>query len=281
MSLSLREELRVVLYPQQVLLLRIAREFTRRGLSRRVLEQRAVTCADAAVGDFPWSAALATLRTELSGLAHSTAFATVILSDHFMRYALVPWSGELRDAEEEAALARYHFRRAYGAAAESWELRLSPDRPGSAQLASAADGTLTDAVRTSFAGAGIKLRSIQPSLMAAYNCCRSRLQGSNAWFVLFETGSLCIALLQQGRWGSVRKLRADDDWRDALPLLLERESYLCDKDAAVDDIFLWAPELEEASLPASPRLNIHALQPVLQPGFMPEYDRRFAIAMGG
>lgn len=279
MSLSLREELRAVLYPQQVLLLRIAREFTRHGLARRVLEKKVVSCAEAA--DVPWSGAVRALEAELSGLALNTAFATVVLSNHFMRYAVIPWSGALRDEEEETAFVRHFFRQSYGAAAESWELRLSPDQPGSAQLASAVDGRLTDAVRASFARAEIELRSIQPSLMAVYNSCRGRLQRSSAWFVLFETGSLCVASLQKGRWGSVRKLRAGDDWPDALPLLLERESYLTDKDAMVNDIFLWAPELEKAALPRSARWKIHALQPVLRPGFMPEYDGRFAVAMGG
>jgi hypothetical protein len=278
----LREELRAVLYPQQVLLLRVGREVTPRGLAHRVLEKRAIPCAaDAGGGSDAWSGAVRTLEAELPRLAVGTAFATVILSNHFMHYALVPWSGALRDEEEEIAFARHFFRQSYGAAAEAWELRLSPERPGSAQLASAVDGRLTDAVRASFARAEMELRSIQPSLMAAYNSCRGRLHKSSAWFVLFETGSLCLASLQKGRWGSVRKLRAGDDWRDALPLLLERESYLTDRDATANDIFLWAPELGKADLPKSARWKIHALQPVLRPGFMPEYDGRFAVAMGG
>ena len=281
MSHSLREELRVVLSLEQLLLVRIGREFTRRGLTRRVLEKRAVACADAGAGDFPWSEAIKTLEAELSQLADSTAFATVILSSHFMHYALVPWSGALRDEEEETAFARHFFRQLYGSVADSWELRLSPDRPGAAQLASAVDSKLTETVRTLFAGTGIKLRSIQPSLMVAYNSCRNRLQKSSAWFVLFETGSLCIALLQQGRWGSVRRLRIDGGWRDALPLLLEREAYLIDANTTTDDIFLWAPELEKSAWPESARWKIHALQPVIRPGLMPDYDRRFAVAMSG
>jgi hypothetical protein len=278
-SLSLREELRVVLYPQQLLLLRIGREFTRRGLTPRVLEKRAVPCAVAA--DVPWGAAIAALEAELPALAQSTAAATVILPGHFMHYALVPWSAALGDEEEEAAYVRHFFRQSYGAVAESWELRLSPARPGAAQLASAVDSRLTQAVRASFAGAGIRLRSIQPSLMVAYNSCRARLRNSSAWFVLFESGSLCIALLQQGSWGSVRRLRADADWRDALPRLLEREAYLADGDAAADEILLWAPELEPAAWPRSARWKIHALQPALRPGLLPDYDGRFAVAMSG
>jgi hypothetical protein len=280
-SLSLREELRIVLSPQQVLLVRIGREFTRRGLTRRVLEKRAVACAEASAGDAPWHGAVQTLEAELHGLADNTAFATVILSSHYMHYALVPWSGALRDEQEESAFARHFFRQLYGSAADSWELRLSPGRSGAAQLASAADSQLTEAVRTLFKGAGIKLRSIQPNLMVAYNSCRNRLEKSSAWFVLFEAGSLCIALLQQGSWGSVRRLRVDGGWRDALPLLLEREAYLNDANTTTDEIFLWAPELEKSAWPESARWKIHALQPVIRPGLLPDYDKRYAVAMSG
>ena len=280
MSLSLRDELRVVLCPRQVLLLRIGRNLTLRGLTRRVLEKKAIACADTTTADLPWSGAIRTLETELSGLAHATAFATVILSNHYMHYALVPWSGALRDEEEEEAFARHFFRQSYGAAADAWELRLSPERAGAARLASAVDGRLTEAVRTSFAGMGIKLRSIQPSLMAVYNSCRDSLQKGSAWFVSFETGSLCIGRLQQGGWGSMRKLRIDGGWRDALPALLEREAYLSDADAT-DDVFLWAPELEQTAWPQSARWKIHALQPVIRSGLLPDYDRRFAVAMSG
>ncbi|MFZ2161164.1 MAG: hypothetical protein WAW02_02995 [Sideroxyarcus sp.] len=279
MSLSLREELRVVLTPQQVLLVRIGRAFTRRGLTRRVLQKIAVPCVAADAG-VPWSGALGTLETELAGLAKDTAFASVILSNHFMHYALIPWSGALKDEAEETAVARHFFRELHGPAADAWELRLSPDKAGEPQLASAVDGALTEALRAVFAGAGIRLRSIQPSLMTAYNSCRNRLQGSSAWFVLFEAGSLCLALLQQGRLGSVRTLRTGSDWCDTLPLTVEREAYLTDL-ATTDEILLWAPELEKSALPVSARWKIHALQPEIRADFVADYDRRFAVAMGG
>jgi hypothetical protein len=275
----LREELRVVLSPEQLLLVRIGLELNRRGLAHRVLEKKAVPCA--AGGDTPWSAAVETLAAELPGVADTTVCATVILSNHFMRYALVPWSGALRDDAEEEGYARHFFRQLYGSAAESWELRLNPERAGVPRLASAVDGRLTEAVRGLFAESGVRLCSIQPSLMAAYNSCRDRLQGCSAWFVLFEAGSLCLALLQQGKWSSVRTLRAGADWHDTLPLTLAREAYLSEREAAADEILLWAPEIEKPVLPQGAGWRIHTLQPAIRPDLMADYDRRFAVAMGG
>jgi hypothetical protein len=277
----LREELRVVLYPERVLMLRIGRELTRRGMVRRVIETRTVPCAAAEGADAAWSAAIATLAAELPALAYNTAFATVILSNHFMRYALVPWSAALKDAAEEAVYTRHFFRQLYGSAAESWDLRLNADRPGAAQLASAVDGRLAQAVRNVFDDAGIRLRSMQPGLMAAYNSCRDRLQAGSAWFVLFEPGNLCVALLQQGAWRSIRSLRARGDCCASLPHILERESCLTEHEAATDEVFLWAPEIEKPVLPQGARWKLHALQPAIQPGLLPDYERHFAMAMGG
>ena len=56
-----------------------------------------------------------TLETALPGYADGKTVATVILSNHFMRYTLVPWRDELSDAEEELAYARHCFTKVYGA----------------------------------------------------------------------------------------------------------------------------------------------------------------------
>lgn len=281
MSLSLRDELRVVLSPGQVLLVRAGREFTRRGLTRRVLDQRVVSCPAVEKGELPWSAAIRTLESELPAMAANVAVAIVILSSHFVRYALVPWSAALRNDVEEADYARHFFRRLYGTAADTWELRLSPERAGAPQLASAVEPGLPDAVRAVFASAGVSLRSIQPGLMTAYNSCRKRLEGCDAWFVVHEPGSLCLSLLKHGRWISVRTLRAGSGWRDSLPLLLDREEYLIEQEAAASDVFLFTSEGGDAVLPEGGRWKFQELQPATHSGFTPGYDARFAMAMGG
>jgi hypothetical protein len=280
-SLKLRDELRIVLRPDQVVLARMKRELTRRGPERHVQTRQVIYCDPATGDDLPWSVALRKLEAALPDFAGSKSHATVILSNHFMRYALIPWNDALNDAKEETEFARHFFRQLYGAAADSWDLRLSSGRAGVPQLACAVDPGLPEAVRAAFAESGISLRSIQPSLMAAYNSCRDQLQISSGWLVLHEAGNLCIALLRQGRWISVRTLRADGDWRDTLPLLLEREAYLTEHEAATDEVFLWAPELGEAALPGSGRWKFNMLQPAIRPGFVPEYDGSFAMALGG
>lgn len=281
MSLLWPDELRVVMAPEQLALVRLEWRLGRRGPLCRVVQKSVVDCP-AANGDLEsWHAALRALGAELAQLPRRRMSARVILSNHFSRYTMVPWSEMLSDAAEEEAYARHCFRQQYGADAEQWELRLSPERPQLPQLASAVDTRLLEELRNVFQRNGIALKSIQPRLMAAYNNCRHTLKDRSAWFALYEPGSLCLALLQQGRWNSVRTMRIGNDWRDTLSLRLERAALLAEADEETQSVFLWAPELEEDALPESGRWQIRNLRPRLRPNLAADYERRFAMALSG
>lgn len=286
MSPLLRDELRIVLTPNQVLLARIGRSFGWNGLRRRVLKKEVVSCAnysggDVAGGATQWGAAMQALEAALARKAGRKAFATVILSNHFMRYVLVPWSDVPGDEAEEIAYARHAFRQAYGDVTETWDLRLSPGKAGMPQLASAVDPRLPEALRALFDRTGIALESIQPHLMAAYNTCQDILRERSAWFALVEPGNLCLAMLRRGQWERLRTMRLEGDGRVALPLILERESFLAESATATDDVLLWAPWLGNPLLPASKRWKYWMLRPLLRAGLGPEPDARFAAALGG
>ena len=100
--------------------------------------------------------------------------ATLILSNHFLRYVLVPWSDALSDAGGEIAFARHCFAQVYGK--EAAAVGTAPEsRRRLACRSWPAPWTrrLLDAVRRCFQGAGVALKSVQPHLMAAYNGCRA------------------------------------------------------------------------------------------------------------
>lgn len=281
MSPLLHDELRIVLGPDQVVLARIGRDLTRRGLRRRVMAKTVADCAAVAGGEAPWDAAIKMLEANLPALAERRTFATVILSNHFMRYVVVPWSEALIDEAEEMAFARHCFRQVYGDAAESWELRQSLEPAGAQKLASAVDSRLLAVLRALFEQAGVRLKSVQPYLMAVYNNCRASLHSRSAWLALYEPGCLCLAQLQQGRWSSVRTMRIGSDWHESLTLILEREACLAESCTVPEAVFLWAPELGNAALPASGRWQINSLQPVVRTDFIPEYAGRYALAFSG
>ncbi len=276
-----RDELRVVLAPAQVVLVRLVWALTRRGPAQQVAAKTVVDCVPAQSMARRHDAAIKALADELPRIVVRKTVAKVILSNHFMHYTMMPWSETLSDADEEAAYARHCFRQLYGAVAERWELRLSPGRVGLPQLVSAVDMRLLAALRAVCENNGVVLTSIQPRLMAAYNNCRPALHKRSAWFVLYEPGSLCLALLQHGRWVSVRTLRIGDDWRETLPQVLEREVYQAESDAETQSVYLWAPELGKDALPESGQWKIHHLHPQVLASLMPEYEGRYAMALSG
>jgi hypothetical protein len=280
----LRDELRVVLAPGQLSLVHLGWTLTRRGLVPRIKAKHLADCVSSTSDGAAWDAAIRTLDAELPRLLPRRTVAKVILSNHFTRYVMVPWSEALSNATEEMAYARHCFRQLYGANAEHWEVRLNSLHAGLPQLASAVDTGLLAALRDIFKHNGVMLESVQPQLMAAYNNSRDTLHKRSAWFVMHEHGSLCLALLQQGRFIRVRTLRSGSDWRSTLSLALQREDYLTETHNAVEDIFLWAPaleksETEEVLLAQGTHWKVRILQPVLPPSLIPLYEDRFAMAL--
>ena len=261
-------ELRVIVSPDQVALWPVRRTLGLRGLRRTIDDEPHIVSCNSASGALPWRAALQALETSLLCYANGKTAATVILSNHFLRYTLVPWRAELADAEEDLSFARHCFGKVYGKAAQQWELRLSQEAPEMPRLASAVDTELLDGLRAVFDGAGIPLRSIQPHPMAAFNGFSGRRQQPSAWFALLEPGNLCLALLQQGRWSRVRCLRTDHAWQVELPLILEREAVLADDPAVPHAVYVWSAESGDTALPEIDPWQFHALGPGLVPGAM-------------
>lgn len=274
-----RNTLEVELAPDQANLLHSARRLTLRGLRTTLRNERLP--AVAGNDDEAWRGAVQALQAALPAHAGRPAHVRVILSNRLVRYALVPWSDALSDAAEETAFARHCFERVHGEASAQWDLRVSAGGDGAPMLASAVDARLLNALREAFAAAGVRLDSIQPSLMAVYNDHRRRLQGRYAWLALLEPGQLCLALLQHGRWMRVRSMRIGPGWRVELALLLAREAYLADPAAAASDVFLWASGLGEVKPPETDRWQFHLLAAPPQRPIAPADAARVLAAMEG
>ncbi len=205
MSRLFPERLRIGLAPAGISLARC------KGVLRtRLVEQKTLAC-DPAFGTQAWHGALAALKQ-----VDKAARATVILSNHFVRYAIVPWSDALGSAEEEEAYVRHHFAKIHGERAKSWALRWTD--AGGARLASAIDRELLEALKRALP----RLASVQPYLMAALNRWEKAIPRSGAWLALVEPERACIALHAGGRLRSVQNARGE--WLE----LLHRERHRAD-----------------------------------------------------
>jgi hypothetical protein len=188
-----------------------------RGWPRRNLVGKDSVACDPAFGAEPWQGAIAALKAlEL----RQPCDATVVLSQNFVRYAVVPWSKGLNTAAEEDAYLRHHFAKIHGERTKAWSLRASESVADLPRLASAVDQALIDSLKDCFPkGAKARLISVQPRLMSKFNEWRSSIPDAGAWLVLAEPDRACVALHADGRWRSVQNSKGA--WR----ALLERERY--------------------------------------------------------
>lgn len=212
------DELRVGLAPERIVYRR------KPGWWRKAAEQGALPLT-AREGEEPWASGVTALR-ELIGLASPRLNVSVILSNRFVRYQLLPWSAELTSDAEWLAFAKHAFTSAYGPAAMDWEIRVCTTADKGPRLASAVDGALLPAIQSACELSGARLVSVQPCLMSAFNRSRKRMSGSSAWFVLDESESLVVALIEDGRWRLVRGRRNVTVLDDALAQMLDREAAL-------------------------------------------------------
>jgi hypothetical protein len=169
-----------------------------------------------------WQGAIDALPAALAGSAKFRA--TAILSNQFVRYAVLQWSPALKTAEEWVAYARHRLENVHGHAVADWDLRISETAPRGARVVSAVDRGLIEALDTAVTQAGGTLESVQPHLMSVFNRLGTLPGDGNSWLVIEETGRLTLALFLQGTWHAIRARRVSEGWREHLGDILERES---------------------------------------------------------
>ena len=154
---------------------------------------------------------------------HKGDTARLILADQFVRYALLPWSDTLKTHDQWLSLARHRFCAIHGPLANEWEIKFAETAPSGPRLACAVDRELVEELGSQFYSAGVRLASVQPYLVAAFNRVR-HMTGGSCWMVIEEPGRLTLALFLRGVWVAIRSRRAEDQWRRVLPEIIARES---------------------------------------------------------
>jgi hypothetical protein len=203
-----------------------------------------------------------------------------VLSNRFARYQLLPWSDASLSEAERRTLAQHVYAQAYGDAAAGLELRLSDAGFGAPTLASGVDRERVAAIGALFGASGLKLVSVQPYLMSAFNGWRRQLGHGSQWFVLLEAGMMCAALLHQGRWHTLRMTPLTENWLEEMQLALHRAQLLHAAADQVSTVSAYMPEAGDAT-PAMPEWSVKRLQLRAVPGFSPASDGRYGMALAG
>jgi hypothetical protein len=214
-----RDRLLVALAPTAVSWVRLSGGFRPRVISKRALPVAAEDAHE------PWEGAVAVLREEAQQLRSERLAVTVVLSNHFVRYTVVPSIDSGGSREDALALARFQFSKIHGERASGWDVRLASPPSGRPTLASAVDSALLDALKACFPPKGApRLVSVQPYMMSAFNHWRHKIGKEGAWLLLVEPGTACLAMLAGKNWATIQIVKsgyASDNW----PALLDREKH--------------------------------------------------------
>jgi hypothetical protein len=270
-----RRSLRIALAPGSVCAVLMAR-----GRKPAVEKKLAWGCRPGASDTHPWQAAIRALREGIGELQAKGADATIVLSNHFVRYALLPWSDQVTGAEERQAMARIHFERHFGAASSGWTVRLSDDAYGKASLASAVDLSLPEAILQACQGAGLRPASVQPYLMSVFNQYRRQLAAPNTCLVVAEPGKIGLLMAGAGGWFAVRTLPLRHGLSQELEPLVRRELLLAGLPAPAR-IYLHAPGEAAVAAAMAGGLPLDLLELPPHAGFSPRDDVAYSMAMSG
>jgi len=231
-----RDRFCISLAPGRVGLVRFAR-----GWKPKLVRSEFV--ADTSASDD--ASGIATIKLLASILAEGKpAFgeASVVLSDAFVRYLVLPWSAEAIDDRDWEALAQHELRLVYGDAALEWATAVHWQGPGRPVVACAAPRVLIDGVKETLRAARLRLRSLSPYFVAAFNSCRSQLPADASWFGVVDAGRFSFGGIEEGRWASVASRRVGSDGKLRLTETLEQEVLGSDRAFEPGRVFVFSPE---------------------------------------
>lgn len=272
---SWRKQLRVVLCPDKAIILVLGK-----GLRRKVEIQAILPCIP--MPDAPaWQPALSAFEQWLGANEIGRADVTVILSNHFVRYALMPFSAEVSSREEEQTLAQILFEGIYGDLAKQWQLRVGEGGYGEPRLVAAADAMLLERLSDAMTVHSLRLNGIAPYLVSAFNRFHDRIQDADGLFAVAEPGQVTVIAFKQGQMSGVRRVPLSGGLEQQLPNLLQREVLTSGLDMEATPVYLHVAGKPDFNLPAADGMIFHALRHMGRNGAPVVEDARFDMASVG
>jgi hypothetical protein len=289
-SLLWRDCLSVALYPDRVVLVR-----QQRGLNKRIVHKQQEQFAPEKQAP-AWTVALAELDAMLSPAntpdekGYTGCILKVVLSSQLVRYLALPALAISMKADEKLAYVLGGFHEVYGAAADEWQVQMSDAAPEEAMVAVAVDRVLLQGLQAIATKYQLKLRSVQPHLMQAFNLLSHKLKQPHTYFAVVEPQRVLMARLDKGRWQHLRMLPREADWAGQLGQLVEREAWLHQQsDAAVatiapqqivQQLMVYAPEMPDMSLPMVAGWHMQMLTDSRQTNMVALNERDYLMAAG-
>lgn len=173
----------------------------------------------------PWAIAVSELEKLLMKSQCGLPI-TIVLSNQFVRYKIIPAMPALTAPTQVLAVAKHCFKEAYGDIADDWLIRVNPLPDGDSIIASAVDTSLVKMLEQITQKYKCKLKSIQPYLMSGFNAIRHQIKPLPSCYIQVESGRMTIALMRDGAWQCISGCSTGQDWSEPLSELIAREMLL-------------------------------------------------------
>ncbi|SFK77771.1 hypothetical protein SAMN05216302_101514 [Nitrosomonas aestuarii] len=242
MSPLLRDQIEVFFAPGRLNLVHL-----KRGLKPVQSPVLTEMIDDAQSGQPDWLQPMQQLEKMLS--EYTGISMTVTLSNHFVRYVTLPPQAEITTPEEVLAYADFRMREIYGARVDHWSLSISIWSPIYGAICAAISQELLMKLEEVAKRHHSKLNGIEPYLTAVLDKWIKSLNRRKSYVALVETDRVCVALLENGIWHSIRNQRVLQDVADELLAALDQEAVLSGEKESVEQVFLFAPEHPALTLP--------------------------------
>lgn len=257
MSLLRPDKFRIQLYPDKAIIFACGQN--KPGL-------RAILPCAPSGGESAWRASLVVADQWVKSNGINQMSVSIVLSDYFVRYALMPFSGEVANDAEEIMLARILLEEIYGERANQWQLQMSCGAYGKPRLIAATDSALLDEITAVFMSGKRKLDAVVPNFVSVFDDFCGQIQKAEGLITTVETGLVVVAAFQNGVLVNVRRFPLEGSARMQLPELLRREALIWGLKLEALLVYLHTPESMEITLPANGEMVLHLLAPLHQGG---------------
>jgi hypothetical protein len=177
---------------------------------------------------------------------------TVILSNHFVRYAALTPQVEITSPEEVMAYADFRMREIYGARVDHWVISISNWDPVYGAISAAISQELMAKIEETCERHAIRLNGIEPYFTAVLDRWGEQLGRKKSYVAVIETGRLCMGVLENDSWRNIRNQRIPQNQHsvaEALWAALDQEAVLSGHKDIIEQVFLFAPEHPSFALP--------------------------------
>lgn len=190
-------------------------------------QKQAFTATTQKENTVDWQSASASLETLLSSLqAKTNTNLSIILSSDFVRVQLLPAQKISMNSAEKLAYAAAAYKDIYGSDMDSWIIKSHETGFNQISIVAAIDKRLLEELQQVSQQHQIKLASVQPYLMDAYNRCKKQLGKLHGYFAVIEVSKILLLNMRLGQVQNLQTSAIGSDWQQDLKQLLQRESML-------------------------------------------------------